>query len=246
MSTNIYFNNFNNAAEQSLIEDLIIESIRVYGHDLWYCPRSLVNKDNVFGQDDLSEYNSSYQIEMYIKNVEGFEGEGEFLSKFNIQIRDEITFTVANKVYRESIGDYENNLRPQEGDIIYMPMSQKIYVIKQAIHEPVFYQMGALQSYDLKCEQWEYSSEKLNTGISYIDAFQEKYALAADINDGLQTDVNGNIIIDPDTGRPVGVPADWQILNPEDPFATNNEFQTKAVAFIDFSETDPFSDNGQY
>lgn len=215
----------------------------MYGHDIWYCPRTIVNKDEILGQDDLSEYNDSYQIEMYIKNVEGFEGEGEFLSKFNIQIRDEITFTVANKVYTELVGDNIGNIRPQEGDIIFMPMTEKIYVIKHAQHEATFYQMGSLQTYDLRCEMWEYSGEKLNTGIEQIDAFEQKYSIVADADDGVQYDVDGNVIIDPNTGRPSGVAVDWE---PDDPLSQNSEYQIGADTFIDFSESDPFSDNGQY
>lgn len=243
MSTNIYFNNFTNSAEQSLIDDLVIESIRIYGHDIWYCPRTVVAKDDILNEDPLSTYNDSYQIEMYIKNVEGFEGEGDFLSKFNIQIRDEITFTVARKVYQEKIGDLENNQRPLEGDLIFMPLTNKVYVIKFVEHEPVFYQMGSLQMFDLRCELFEYSNEDLNTGVPEIDNLELKYSLAADANDGLQLDANNNVIIDEDTGRPVGVDSNW---NPDDPFSQNSDFQLSANSFIDFTEADPFSEQGRY
>ncbi len=114
MATNEYFDNFYNKPEQSLIEDLIIESIKIYGHDVWYCPRSVVARDDVFNSDDLSQYNDSYQVEMYIKNVEGFEGEGDFLSRFNIQIRYQITFTLAKQRYNEVLGYYEHSHRPHK------------------------------------------------------------------------------------------------------------------------------------
>lgn len=239
MATNVYFNNFTNNPEQSLIEDLVIESIRIYGHDVWYCPRTVVSKDSTFNEDALSTYNDSYQIEMYIKNVEGFEGEGDFLSKFNIQIRDEITFSLAVKVYRETIGDYEDNARPKEGDLIFMPLTRKIYVIKFVEHEAVFYQMGSLQTYDLRCELFEYSNEDLNTGVPEIDALETQYTLAIQTTDGLQLDANNNIIIDANTGRPLGVSS---AFNPDDPFADNSDFETKATQFIDWSERDPFSE----
>ena len=243
MATNPYFNNFTNTSEQDLIEDLIIESIKIYGHDVWYCPRTIVSKDGVLNEDALSTYDYSYQIEMYIKNVEGFEGEGDFLSRFNIQIRDEITFTVANKRYNESIGDYEDSPRPKEGDIIYFPLTEKVYVIKFAEHEaPVFYQLGALQCYDLICEQFEYSNEKLNTGIAAIDDMETNYSLAMATTDGLQLDANNDIIIDANTGRPLGV----SNFDPDDVFDDSSEFQTAALDFVDFSEEDPFSEGGQY
>lgn len=243
MATNPYFDNFKNTPEQSLIEDLVIESIRIYGHDVWYCPRTIIAKDETFNEDALSQYNSSYQIEMYIKNVEGFEGEGDFLSKFNIQIRDEITFTVANKVYVETIGDIEENRRPEEGDLIFMPLTKKIYVIKFVEHEAVFYQMGSLQTYDLRCELFEYSNETLDTGVPEIDGLQNKYTLAVGSGDGLLLNSNNDVIIDANTGRPLGVDSSW---NPTDPFADNNSLQLDANIFLDFTEKDPFSEGGTY
>jgi hypothetical protein len=200
----------------------------------------LVYVDNILNEDAISEYNFSYQIEMYIKNVEGFEGEGDFLSKFNIQIRDEITFTVANKVYNETIGDFEDRPRPYEGDLIFMPLTNKIYVVKFVEHEPVFYQMGSLQMYDLRCELFEYSNEKLNTGLKVIDDIQKNYSLAFDSDDGIQKDADGNIEINPDTGRPYGITGDV-----DDPYADNSDFETSADNFIDWSERDPFSE-GEY
>lgn len=243
MATNVYFNNYTNTAEQNLIEDLVIESIRIYGHDIWYCPRTIVAKDDILNEDPLSTYNDSYQVEMYIKNVEGFEGEGDFLSKFNIQIRDEITFTIARKVYQETIGDIENNERPLEGDLIFMPLTNKVYVIKFVEHEPVFYQMGSLQMFDVRCELFEYSNEDLNTGVPEIDNLEVKYTLAAQPEDGITYDANNNVIIDEETGRPVGVASDW---NPDDPFSNNAEFQLDADSFVDFTEKDPFSEQGRY
>lgn len=244
MATNPYFDNFYNSPEQTLIEDLIIESIKIYGHDVWFCPRTIVARGDVFNSDALSQYNDSYQIEMYIKNVEGFEGEGDFLSRFNIQIRDQITFTVANKRYNEVIGDYEDSPRPKEGDIIYFPLTEKIYQIKFAEHEaPVFYQLGALQCYDLICEQFEYSGEDLNTGVDAIDSLETKYTLVADADDGVTYDANNNVIMDANTGRPLGVVTDWQ---PDDVFNDGGTFETLADGFIDFSEADPFSDDGRY
>ena len=97
MALNKYYNNFNYAREQDLIEDLIIESIKMYGYDCRYLPRTFVKNDPLFGEDPLSRFESAVGIEMYIKNVEGFEGEGDFLSRFGLQIRDQITFTVSRK-----------------------------------------------------------------------------------------------------------------------------------------------------
>ena len=95
MATNVYFNNFTNSQEQILIEDLVLESIKMYGHDVFYCPRTLIAKDDIYEEDTISEYNMSYQIDMYIRSYESYEGDGQFLSKFGLEIRDQVTFTVS-------------------------------------------------------------------------------------------------------------------------------------------------------
>lgn len=239
MTTNVFFNNFESFAEQTLIEDLIIESIRIYGHDLYYCPRTIVNRDVVFNEDTVSSYNDAYLIEMYIKNVEGFEGEGDFLSKFNIQIRDEITFSVAQRVFADEIGAPEIYTRPQEGDLIFFPLTGKVYVVKFVEHEAVFYQMGNLQTYDLRCELFEYSHEDLNTGIPDIDDLELKYSQNIGIANTDTLDANGDIIIDANTGRPIAT-GGYNLT--DDPFADNDNLQTQGDNLIDWSEIDPFSE----
>lgn len=176
MATNFFFNNFQSSQEQNLIADLVIESIRIYGIDCWYIPKRIVNKDNIYGEDALSEYNTSHMVEMYVKNVEGFAGQGDFLSKFNVEIRDEMTLTIARRAFENEVQIYEPGYtRPREGDLIFLPLNNKVFQIKFVEHEPVFYQMGALQMYDLKCELFEYSSEIINTGFDVIDNLQTNY-----------------------------------------------------------------------
>ena len=172
MTSNLYFNNYAFSGEQNLIEDLIVESIKIYGLDVQYLPRTIVAEDSFFGEDPLSKFTDSYEMEMYIKNVEGFEGEGDFLSRFNLEIRDQITFTVSQRRWAEEVtlgdthtDDEGNNIgRPAEGDLIYFPLTGKIYEVKFIEHESIFYQMGALQTYDLTCELFQYSHEVIDTG----------------------------------------------------------------------------------
>ena len=202
MPLNPHFNNFAYAGEQTLIEDLVIESIKIYGYDMVYCPRTLTNVDPIFSEDAQSTYNSHHAIEMYIKNVEGFEGEGDFLSKFNIQIRDEIIFTVAVRRFNEVLGAAVSLTRPREGDLLYFGLTKKVYVIKFVEHEPVFYQNGALQMFDIRCELFEYSNERLRTGFAAVDAIETDHSLSGEFHGG-SVDVDGDIIIDPNTGRPV-------------------------------------------
>jgi hypothetical protein len=159
VAKNYYFDNFENSGEQNLVEDLVIESIRIYGMDVWYIPRTLVGKDDILNEDDISTFNDAYMAEMYVKSVDGFEGEGDFLSKFGLQIRDSITMTIAQRTYESEIGSNEENTRPLEGDLIYLPLNKKIFEIQHVEHESIFYQMGSLQTYDLRAELLEFSGE---------------------------------------------------------------------------------------
>ena len=145
MATNFFFNNFQSSQEQLLLENLIIESIRIYGQDMYYIPRKLNNYDNVYGADDQSSYENAYSIELYIKSVDGFSGDGDFMSKFGIEIRNQVVFSVAQRRFNEEIGDYTTQVRPNEGDLIYFPLNKKCFQIKYVNKFEMFYQLGALQ-----------------------------------------------------------------------------------------------------
>ena len=220
MATSVYFNNFEASMEQYLIEDLVIESIKIHGHDIYYITRTAGAVDDVLNEDDLSEYKRADFIDMYIKNFDGFEGEGDFLSKFGLEIRDEMTLTIARRTFELDVAQYTGNDRPLEGDLIYFPLNKKMFEIKFVEHEPVFYQMGALQMYDLRCEMFEYSQETFSTGVSEIDTL---FA-------GFETTSNTSI----------------EFLETQDSFADNSTIETAADSIIDFSEADPFSEGGRF
>lgn len=237
---NVFFNNYASSGEQKLIEDLIIESIGIYGMECWYIPRTLVNYDKIYGEDPISEYNSSYYIPMYIKNVQGFGGDGDFLSKFNLQIRDSITFTVARKSFSEEIGNDAGLDRPQEGDLIWFPQNSKAFVIKFVEHESIFYQLGALQTWDLECDLWEYSNEILNTGIPEIDQLQKTYAFDT-TNFSIMTEDNWQIA--DENGFPI-IQDNYNYEEQVGEFLTDNEpLQTETEEFLDFTHTNPFGEN---
>jgi hypothetical protein len=237
MATNFFFNNFQNSQEQILIENLIIESIKIYGHDVVYVPRKRVALDNMLNEDPLREYIHAVPIEMYIKDVNGFAGEGDFLSKFNLQIRDQITFSVARRVFSDEVGTIESLDRPQEGDLIFFPLNRKVFEVKFVEHEPVFYQLGSLQFYDLKCELFEYNNEYFETGIDDIDRMMKNYSLNMDVfalltENGLPlTDEEGYVLLQENYD-----------INENDPIADNDIIETEADAFVDFTERDPFSE----
>ena len=178
MATNLFFNNYAFSQEQNLIEDLIIESIKIYGFDCYYLPRSIVAEDSLFGEDVLSKFDNAYSVEMYIKSVDGFEGEGDFLSKFNIEIRDEMVLTVSQRRFGEEVEVLNNEGvgRPAEGDLIYFPLNNKIFEVKFVEHEEIFYQMGSLQTYDLRCELFKYSHRRIEKGIGVLHSIEPAYS----------------------------------------------------------------------
>lgn len=247
MATNFFFNNFFNSQEQTLVEDLIIESIKIYGLDVIYLPRKTGSVDTIFNEDKGRSYLTSIPIEMYVKNVEGFAGDGEFLSKFNLEIRDQITFTVARRTFSNEVVAAFPTLdlsdttlereRPQEGDLIYFPFNKKIFEIRFVEQEPVFYQMGSLQMYDLKCELFEYNNEVFNTGIPEVDRLMNNYSLGMSIF-GIKTE--DNYFITTEDGYLLL--QEKYDIDENAPEASNDEIEVVADGIIDFTERDPFSE----
>lgn len=223
MGTNFYFNNFQSSMEQNLIEDLVVESIKIYGIDLYYLPKRVVNRDTIFREEELATYNTAHPIEMYIKNVDGMEGEGDFMSKFGLEIRDRITFTVSRRSFASEVLINEAELvRPREGDLIWFPLTRKIYKIMFVEHEAIFYQLGSLQTWDMTCELFEYNNETFDTGIPDIDAVYAQ--LDVDIGTAAATSVTLT-----------------------DPQAQNEEFEADGQSgILDFTEMDPFSEGNDY
>lgn len=225
MATNVFFNNYSRFSEQELIDDLVIESIKQYGVDVIYISRAIKGRDKIFNEDDFPEYNETFEFEVYVKNNEGFEGEGDFLSKFGLQIRDQLTLTVANRTFERHVTrEVVELIRPREGDLIYFPLNEKIFEIKFVEHESVFYQMGKTQVFDMTCELIEYSNQRFNTGRSEIDDYFKAY--------------NTDIVIDANN-------ATLTALASTDDNAGNLNFELEADSIIDFSEVDPFSENIQ-
>lgn len=216
---------------------MVVESIRIYGHDVYYLPRTRINDDAVLGEESYSEFNSHHFVEMYIKNVEGFAGQGDFLSKFNLEIRDQVTFTIARRTFSEEIGSYTSFTRPREGDLIYFPLNNKIFEIKFVEHEAIFYQLGSLQTFDLTCELFEYNNERLNTGIDLVDSKQK--SLTLNLADFAILTEDGYQITDEDKYNLVLESYD---IGTQDAISDNEDFETDGTDILDFSEIDPFSE----
>jgi hypothetical protein len=182
MATNQYFNHHGtNTPENRLIENLMIESIQTYGIDVYYLPRTLNNEDTLLGEDASSSYDSAHTIEMYIKTVDGFEGSGDFISKWGLQIKDQITFTVAKRRWQELGLSTDGRAKiPHEGDLIYFPITKALFQILFIEDEAIFYQTGQLQSYDMLCEMFTYSDQTFDTGIDELDAIERSHSYSVD------------------------------------------------------------------
>ena len=174
MPTNVYFTQ-GTKNEQFLVEDLIIESLKIYGQDFFYIPRTLVSKDEILGEDRLSKFTSSFPIEMYFENVDSFEGQGAFIQKFGLMMEQSATMVVARRRWEQMVGRFGATIipsRPCEGDLIYFPLTKGMFEIKFVKHQDPFYQLGKLYVYKLQVELFQYSSEKIDTGVPSIDAFE--------------------------------------------------------------------------
>lgn len=245
MATNVYFSQ-GTYTEQNLVQDLIVESLKIYGKDVYYIPRSLYAKDAVLGEDPLSRFENAFPIEMYIEDVDGFQGQGVFLQKFGIQVEKTATFVVARKRWTQMVGKYNVSIiphRPSEGDLIYFPMTRGLFEIKFVENQDPFYEIGNLYVYKLRVELFQYSSERIETGASEVDEIENVYSLNA---------LNYKIISE--DGLSAIIMESSELLNTDyllneevnvdtiEPFASNTEIVQSSDSLIDFTESNPFGE----
>ena len=216
MSRNVYFSH-GTRNEQYLLEDLIVESLSVYGTDFYYIPRTLVGKDEILGEDRLSKFKTAFPIEMYFENVDSFDGQGAFIQKFGLMMEQAATLTVARRRWDQLIGRFGQTQlpnRPCEGDLLYFPLTNALFEIKFVQHQDPFYQLGKLYVYKLSVELFQYASEKIDTGIKEIDK--------------LETLKSFDIAINSDVDMPMS-------------YGDNSKFQEEALDII-FDTNNPFGD----
>ena len=185
MPRNVYFSQAVKS-EQNLYEDLIIESLGIYGQDVYYIPRTIVNRDSILNEDPASTFDDAFLMEMYIENTEGFEGEGDLYSKFGLQIKDTATFIVSRRRWDDRVGPFSSqveNPKPMEGDLVFLPMTNSFFEINFVEDEQPFYQLSNLPVYKLECSLFEYNDEDFETGVESIDTATAKaaYQLPMDI-----------------------------------------------------------------
>ena len=180
MPTSPYFPTYyaGHSGEQGLVQDLVDEQIKLFGSDVYYIPK-IVLQDSTLDEVRYTKYQEQFQIEMLLQNVTGFGDNAEFISKFGLKITDEIIFRVSSRRWDESVAQYSPNLtvdsRPNEGDLLYFPLTQDIYEIKFVGKEEPFFQFGKIQFYAITAEIYEVGSDDFDTGVAEIDVVEQLF-----------------------------------------------------------------------
>ena len=277
MARNRYFNQYTPVVqEQSLVEDLIVEAIKIYGIEAYYLPRTHVNLDKLYGEDALMYFDDAISLELFVKSFDGFMGQQDFIAKFGLQIDESITFSMAQKRFRQirrpsilteysynmlledgnqlvwqnenlSINDgrelvnydYSDIVRPREGDLIWIPLMNFMYEIKFVENAEAFYQLGKLYTFEIRCERFIYSSQRLDTDFAPIDEIENEYSMATDTMDEILLEDGFKLLSE--SGRTVITEGDF--ISDRDPRADNDFIQTEVASgeVIDFSEKNPFA-----
>lgn len=185
MPTSPYFPTYyqGDAGEQGLYQDLVDEQIKLFGSDIYYLPRTIL-KDNTLDDIVYSKYEEQFQIEMLLQNVEGFGDTSEFISKFGLRVTDEVKFRVSSRRWDQEAASYDLTVdgRPNEGDLLYFPLTQDLYEIKFVERESPFYQFGKIQFYTMTAEIYEYGSDDISTGVAEIDEIETLFSSAISLN----------------------------------------------------------------
>ena len=190
MATNPYFPTYyaGDAGEQTLYQDLVDEQIKMFGTDIYYLPRTIL-KDNTLDDIVYNKYQDEFQVEMLLQNVEGFGDGAEFGSQFGVRITDEVVFRVSSRRWDEAVAANNPTLtvtnRPNEGDLLYFPLTKDLYEIKFVQQEIPFYQFGKLQFYTMTCELYQYGSDDISTGVAEIDQLETIFSSAIALTMGV-------------------------------------------------------------
>jgi hypothetical protein len=244
MATSFYFQSGipgGRSSEQLLVEDIIIECLKIYGFDVYYMPRQTVYQDNILNEDVLNKFDYAYPLEMYMSSNMGFEGEGDLLTKFGVEVRDTATFIVSRRRWDEVVartGTAQLTTRPAEGDILYFPLTKAFFEIMRVDSTDPFFQVGKLYVYKLECELLRFSSERFNTGVDEIDEIVDDKSM--DVNDY-------NILLEDGSRIKYEYFTDSFMINEiyelENiiPNVSNESFRDE-IDILDFTEKNPFGE----
>lgn len=199
MAVNKYFSGgkgMGSANEQKLVEDIIVESIQVRGMDMYYIPRSAVEFDKLMHQEPTSAFKNHYVIEMYIDDVNDFGGEGGLLSKFGWDTVESATFFTTIRRFREVVGD----IRPEAGDLIYFPITRRLFEVKDVDTEDPFFQLSKKFVFKFSCSLYVHSYEDFDTGIDKVDDVydRENFNDLFDSSDDIQQEADEHLEFDPE------------------------------------------------
>lgn len=240
MPLNPYFAAYECESEQNIMDDLITEACEIFGVEMMYLPRKLVTKDELFTESSITMFDSAYALPIFVESNYGFQGEGNFLSKFNIEIRDQMEFSVPFRTFSDEVIALEDDLelvRPREGDLIYFPQRKACFQIMSVDKRALFYPLGTLYLHKFTAEVYEYSNERFRTGIEEIDALEQKYSY--DLLQWAIHNEDGDYWITEDDDD-IYVTEKYGNTSPE-PWVDNEVIQDEANDFIVQDESDPFS-----
>lgn len=227
------------AREQDLVESLIIESIKFYGQEFFYIPRTLIAVDKVLGEDNLSQFKNSYKIEAYLDNIDNFGGNGSFMAKFGMVIEEQGTITIARRRWTELIGKFGTSIlpnRPAEGDLMYFPQNDGLFEIRFVEHQNPFYQLGKLFVYKLKLELFQFNSEVFATNIPAVD--NAALSRSFDLNlQAVSTEDNNDVLLENND-----LIIQEERIPPNRAFDQTAAFDKEAQDVINFDATNPFAD----
>lgn len=177
------------SSEQRLVQDLINEQLKMYGQDVVYMPRQLINKKTIIKEVLVSKFDDSFRIEAYISNFNGFGSQGDILTKFGVKTTDELTLIISKERYEDFISpfliddpDIKVKTRPQEGDLIYLPLDNGLFEVKYVEGKVPFYQLNNLYVYELRCEIFRYEDELIDTGIDEVDVSVQEFGYIQTLN----------------------------------------------------------------
>ncbi len=191
MATSVYFNNYNSIAEQRVVEDLIVESIKIMGFDAYYCPIfNQEDRDILFGEDPVKKFKSAFPVEFYLSNSLEYLGDKEFFTKFGLEIRNNANVIISKRSFSQRVPQNVFT-RPREGDLIYVPFlngTGELFEIKFVNQTKDFFTLGRKIPffYELELEKFKYSQEVIDTGIGDIDdaVTQSGYTIDLNVDNG--------------------------------------------------------------
>lgn len=216
--------------------------MKIYGFDVFYLPRETANLDEILNEDPLNKYRNAYPLEMYLSNISGFEGEGDLLTKFGVEIRDTATFIVSKRRWEQAVAKKGTTLqldtRPAEGDIIFFPLTKSFFEIRRVETRDPFFQVGKLYVYKLECELMQYSSESIETGIQGIDNLPAEKSLDVGSYEVLLEDGSDMLL---EYFTPARLILEDFDITQIDKTSQNENFKAE-IDILDFSERNPFGE----